>query len=148
MLPLWLRVGQGVMAMKGFSAFHKALSSITKASRSDCLAHLLEESYSSAKMQSVNSTTPLQPTELFVFIFKCYWFNCFFVGLLHRKVLWSNISAWRCPWCNGYRRRKWTRLHEFKSWTRLIAFYIALILLGKVWIQLFSLQLLVNSRAD
>ena len=23
----------------------------------------------------------------------------------------------RCPWCNGYRRRKWTRWHEFKSWT-------------------------------
>ena len=26
-----------------------------------------------------------------------------------------------CPWCNGYRRRKWTRRHEFKSWTRLIS---------------------------
>ena len=54
----------------------------------------------------------------------------------------------RCLWCNGYRRRKWTRRHEFKSWTRLIAFHIALIPLGKVWIQLFSLQLWVNSRAD
>ena len=32
----------------------------------------------------------------------------------------------RCPWCTGYRRRKWTRRHEFKSWTRLIAFHIAL----------------------
>ena len=52
------------------------------------------------------------------------------------------------PWCNGYRRRKWTRRHEFKSWTRLIAFHIALILLGKVWILLFSLQLWVNSRAE
>ena len=28
----------------------------------------------------------------------------------------------RCPWCNGYHHRKWTRQHEFKSWTRLIAF--------------------------
>ena len=28
----------------------------------------------------------------------------------------------RSPWCNGYRRRKWTRPHEFKSWTTLIAF--------------------------
>ena len=52
----------------------------------------------------------------------------------------------RCPWCSRYRRRKWTRRHEFKSWTRLIAFHIALIPLGKVWIQLFSLQLWVNSR--
>ena len=38
----------------------------------------------------------------------------------------------RCPWCNGYRRRKWTRRHEFKSWTRLIVFHIAVIPLGKV----------------
>ena len=37
-----------------------------------------------------------------------------------------------CLWCNGYRRRKWTRPHEFKSWTRLISFHIALIPLGKV----------------
>ena len=35
-----------------------------------------------------------------------------------------------------------------QSWTRLIAFHIALIPLGKVWIQLFSLQLWVNSRTD
>ena len=56
--------------------------------------------------------------------------------------------TWRCPWCNGYRHRIWTRRYEFNSWTRLIAFHIALIPLGKVWIQLFSLQLWVNSRAD
>ena len=54
----------------------------------------------------------------------------------------------RCPWCSRGRRRKWTRRHEFKSWTWLIAFHIALIPLGKVWIQLFSLQLWVNSRTD
>ena len=58
------------------------------------------------------------------------------------------IYTYICPWCNGYRRRKWTRRHKFKSWTRLIAFHIALIPLGKVWIQLFSLQLWVNNRAD
>ena len=52
------------------------------------------------------------------------------------------------PWCNGYRRRKWTRRHEFKSWTRLIAFHIALILLGKLWIQLFSFQQWFKSMAD
>ena len=27
---------------------------------------------------------------------------------------------------NGYRLRKWTRRHEFKSWKKLIAFHIAL----------------------
>ena len=60
----------------------------------------------------------------------------------------TSITERRCPWCNGYRRRKWTRRLEFKSWTRLIAFHIALIPLGKVWIQLFSHQLWVNSRTD
>ena len=54
----------------------------------------------------------------------------------------------KCSWCNGYRHRKWTRRHEFKSWTRLIALHIALIPLGKVWTQLFSLQVWVNSRTD
>ena len=43
-----------------------------------------------------------------------------------------NYLYGRCPWCNGYRRRKWTRRHEFQSWTGLIAFHIALIPLGKV----------------
>ena len=45
------------------------------------------------------------------------------------------VIKWRCPWCSRYRRRKWTRWYEFKSWMRLIAFHIALIPLGKVWIQ-------------
>ena len=47
----------------------------------------------------------------------------------------------RCLWCNGYHCWKWTRWPEFKTWTRQFAFHIALILLGKVCIQLFSLQL-------
>ena len=34
------------------------------------------------------------------------------------KCIWR-IRRW--PWCNGYCRRIWTRQHEFKSWTRLIA---------------------------
>ena len=51
-----------------------------------------------------------------------------------------HIWPW-CPWI-------WTRRHEFKSWTRLIAFHIALIPLGTAWIQIFSLQLWVNSRTD
>ena len=38
--------------------------------------------------------------------------------------------------------------HEFKSWTRLIAFHIALMPLEKVWIKLVSLQLWAYYRAD
>ena len=49
-----------------------------------------------------------------------------------------NFSAYLCIYyehickINGYHRRKWTRRHEFKPWTRLIEFHIALIPLGKV----------------
>ena len=68
----------------------------------------------------------------------------------------GRMSAWikkvpssrRYLWCNGYRRRKWTRRHELKPWSRQIAFHIALIPLGKVWIQSFSLQQWVHSRTD
>ena len=75
------------------------------------------------------------------------WSNWFLSLLLFSGVclLWSALPS---LWCNCYRHRKWTRRHEFKSWTRLIAFHIALIPLGKVWIQLFSLQLWINSRTD
>ena len=44
----------------------------------------------------------------------------------------QSSASMRCLWCNCYRRRNWTRRLEFKSWTRLIAFHIALIPLGKV----------------
>ena len=49
------------------------------------------------------------------------------------KLLWVSILA-----LGGARGvmvivvGQWTRRHEFKSWTRLIAFHIALIPLGKV----------------
>ena len=65
-----------------------------------------------------------------------------------RDIRSTSATWWRCPLCSRYRRRKWTQRYEFKSWTRLIAFHIAIIPLGKVWIQLFSLQLWVNSRTD
>ena len=41
-------------------------------------------------------------------------------------MVWTLVllsRLWKCPLCNGYRRRKWTRRHEFKSLTRLIAFH-------------------------
>ena len=43
--------------------------------------------------------------------------------LFSKHIASSLISwrLWRCPWCNGFRRRKWTRRYEFK-------FHIALIL--------------------
>ena len=74
--------------------------------------------------------------------------ECFYLFFVLSEVFFLYKSLrWRSQWSNGYRHRKWTRRHEFKSWTRLIAFHIALIHLGKVWIQLFSFQLWVNSSA-
>ena len=77
----------------------------------------------------------------------CAIFFCWATVTSKNRIVIIQITV-RCMWCNGYRRRKWTWWHGFKSWTRLIAFLIALIPLGKVWIQLFSLQLWVNSRTD
>ena len=77
------------------------------------------------------------------------WLSMFYI-MKKKGLVWFYFGyiTTHQPWCNGYRRRKWTRQHEFKSWTRLIAFHIALIPLGKVWIQLFSLRQWVNSRTD
>ena len=83
---------------------------------------------------------------------------CSLLRVFHTNISWwlltgvwviTSLFCRKCPRCNGYRRRKRTRRHEFKSWTRLIAFHIALIPLGKVWIQLFiQLLLWVNNKAD
>ena len=48
---------------------------------------------------------------------------------------------WRCILHNGYHHMKWNWWTEFKSWTKLIAFHFALILLGKAWIHQFYSQL-------
>ena len=42
-------------------------------------------------------------------------------------------------WCNVYHPRKWIQLTEFKFCTKLFAYHIALIAIGTVCIQLFSL---------
>ena len=83
-----------------------------------------------------------------VVVLRCKIFLISFSKLLHLFILLLLFFMWRCPWFNGYRRRKWTRRHEFKPWTRLIAFHMALILLRKVRMQLFSLLLWWNSRGD
>ena len=49
-----------------------------------------------------------------------------------------------CLWCNDYYHMRWTWLPKFKSWMSLFAFHIAIISLGKAWIQLFFLQLWIK----
>ena len=71
-------------------------------------------------------------------------------GVLNILLRWEVILTftfhilWKCLRCNNYYNRKWT----LKSWTRLFAFRIVLVLLRTSCIQLSSLQLWVNSRAD
>ena len=93
--------------------------------------HSLGESYPSGEMQSVYPTAPADWTTG----------NCWgvlplcrdAVGVFYSPIQLDHITlVGRCSWCKGYRRRKCTRRHEFKSWTRLVAFHIALIPLGKV----------------
>ena len=44
----------------------------------------------------------------------CRW-HYFYMS--HSSFVCTQLNSFsrRCPWCNGYRRRKWTRWHEFKS---------------------------------
>ena len=145
MLPLWVRVDLGALAISKAGALP-----------SDCL--MLYLGYSLGGGLTPLCILQLQPTRLLCIcgymyvhthLLKKIQTQTYICRYMHQSIkTFISTSTWRCPWCNGYCRRKWTRRHEFKSWTRLITFHIALIPLGKVWIQLFSLQLWVNSRAD
>ena len=72
----------------------------------------------------------------------------FCIVVVMRFDLKYTVTMRRRSWCTGYRRWKWTRPTVFKSWTRLFAFYIALIFLGKAWIKLISFHLWANCGAD
>ena len=69
-------------------------------------------------------------------------------------ILWGFLK--RCPkrclmessWSSCHRRRKKTRIHEFKSWTRLFAFHGTLIPLERYESNFFSFQQRVICRAD
>ena len=56
------------------------------------------------------------------------------------------IYIYRKHTCNGYCDGKWTWWPEFKSWTRVFAFLIARIPLGRVWTWLFFPQLVWPSQ--
>ena len=102
----------------------------------------LKETLSATMMLYINMTAMVCLPEGNATFFWCC--HCSFA----KRYINTVLCIICLEWCNCYRRRKWTLRHEFKSCTRLIAFHIALIPLRKVWIQLFSLQLWVNSRTD
>ena len=71
----------------------------------------------------------------------------FYVLHFLEQILICAAYTRRCLWCNGNHCGKWTLRSKIDTWMRLFAFHIVLILLGKVWIHLFSIQWLANSRA-
>ena len=96
-------------------------------------------------------------------------YNIFFLVLTTSRICWSTHSRSSIsllhPYCSSGNNPQYTNELQYISsfggargvmvivvgngqdaWTRLIAFHIAQIPLEKVWIQLFSLQLWVNSR--
>ena len=79
-----------------------------------------------------------------VYIYMCVCV-CVYVGgirFVHTSGWdWNEIFV-RSSQSNGYRRGKLT------YWLSLFVYYLAVITPGKVYIQLFSLQLWVNNRAD
>ena len=88
---------------------------------------------------TVNSTSNCELLSQIHFI---YWMTLLYIYVC------VCVCVCVCWWCNGYQLRKWTRWPEFKSLTSLFIFYIVLILLEKVWTQIFSLQSWGNSRAE
>ena len=120
MQQLWARLDLGVMAMKGYSAFPKS-PALQKSHNQIVKCYIQDTGW--------RSLTPLQRCSLCILQPRS----------LGHSWCWGAHGVIVIAVGNG---------HEFKSRVRLIAFHIALIPLGKVWIQLFSLQLWVNSRAD
>ena len=54
-----------------------------------------------------------------------------------RDIHDGGMTRWWWWWwwcCNGNAQKKWTRRHKFKSWTRLLAYHVVLMSLGKVCI--------------
>ena len=107
-----------------FEDFSRALDSIHRRKMEQILLMygLLEEIVTAINTK-VKVRSPDRDTDFFDIV----------AGVLQGDTLAPFIICQDSPWCNGYRRRIWTRRHEFKSWTWLIAFHIALIPLGKVW---------------
>ena len=44
---------------------------------------------------------------IYIYIYREREREILFVGKIFKKIH-KVKSKWRCPWCNGYRRRKWT----------------------------------------
>ena len=70
------------------------------------LSHILSDGIS----WTIPYGSPFQPT-------RALYSFCESLLIERLTTLYLNPSyfPWRWPWCNGYRRRKWTWRHEFKS---------------------------------
>ena len=80
-------------------------------------------SWGISKMQSGREDT-LEERYAIKFCFKLGKNAIEMCGMLHTAfqpscMKWASVFEWHK--CNGYRRRNWTRRHEFKSWTDCIS---------------------------
>ena len=78
---------------------------------------------------------------IYTLFLSCPWLSFYIYIYIYIYIIWQSRY-------NDYQGKKWTWRPVFKSWKVLFAFHTALIILGKAWIRLFSLQLWGNSRAD
>ena len=75
---------------------------------------------------------------MFVFRETALFYKLFIESGVHSSGLQLTKRLWRI----GYCQKKWTQKHEFKFWTKLFMFDIALISMGEAWINLFFFLLL------
>ena len=94
-----------------------------------------------------SSITGAPPSDCLVYYQDSHWWSLTPLQRSSWCILQPQPTGHKCPWCNCY-CWKWTWQPDFKPSARLFAFHIVLIPLGKVWIQLFSLQIRANSRVD
>ena len=139
MLSLRAKVDLGTMAMKRYSAFPKA-PALVEPHHQMVSCHIQDARwgvYSSSEMQLVFSIAPADwatnKMKFYIYMSVCV---CVCVCVSHnggvRGVMVTDVG---------------NEHGDASPNPILFVFRVALILLGKVWIQLFSLQLWVNSRA-
>ena len=72
----------------------------------------------------------------FLLIFNQSIYLSIYLSIYPILFIFIYLSIRRRWWCNIYCHWTWIRQIQFKSWKPLVAFHVALIPLGKVWIQL------------
>ena len=65
---------------------------------------------------------------IYIYIYMCV-YVCVYIYIY--IYIYICMCVYRHSWCNGFHHKKWTWQPKFKSWMRLFAFHIALIVFGE-----------------